>query len=95
MWFLLKSLLVLAVIFFFASRESQPEGKVAAKAKVEPGRRGAPAAAREADVIETLKRAAAEKLAEGVKERCLKRPEDCLSVARTVGSGLSALDKTR
>ncbi|ARN82113.1 hypothetical protein [Methylocystis bryophila] len=93
MWFLLKSLLVLAVIFFLASRESQPEGQVATKAKVEPGRRATPA--READVIETLKRAAAEKLAEGVKERCLKRPEDCLSVARTVGSGLSALDKTR
>ena len=38
----------------------------------------ATAAPREADAFETLKKAAAQKLADGVKEQCLKRPEDCL-----------------
>ena len=44
---------------------------------------------------ESTKKAAAQKLADGVKEQCLKRPEDCLAVAKTVGAGLSALDKAR
>ena len=92
MWFLLKSLLVLAVVFLLASRDRQPEGQGAAKAKVETARHAAP---HEGDAIETLKKAAAQKLADGVREQCLKRPEDCLSVVKTVGSALSSLDKAR
>ena len=95
MWFLLKCLLVLAVVFFMASRERQPEGQGATKAKVETARRTAPAAPHEGDAIETLRKAAAQKLADGVREQCLKRPEDCLSVVKTVGAGLSSLDKAR
>ena len=95
MWFLLKSLLVLAVVFLLASRDQAPEAPTAAKAKVETARRGAPAAAHEGDAIETLRKAAAQKLADGVREQCLKRPEDCLSVVKTVGAGLSSLDKAR
>jgi hypothetical protein len=94
-WFLLKCLLVLAAVFFMASRERQPEGKGATKAKVETARRTAPVAPHEGDAIETLRKAAAQKLADGVREQCLKRPEDCLSVVKTVGAGLSSLDKAR
>ncbi|HTO79673.1 MAG TPA: hypothetical protein VMJ31_07850 [Methylocystis sp.] len=92
MWFLLKSLLVLAVVFLLASRDQPPEAPGAAKTKVETPRRAAP---HEGDAIETLKKAATQKLADGVKEQCIKRPEDCLSVVKTVGAGLSALDKAR
>lgn len=95
MWFLLKCLLVLAVIFFLANRERQPEGQGVAKAKVETVRRVAPAAPHEGDAIEALRKAAAQKLADGVREQCLKHPEDCLSVVKTVGAGLSSLDKAR
>jgi hypothetical protein len=94
-WFLLKSLLILAVVFFMASRERQPEGQGGAKAKVETARRAAPAAPHEGDAIETLRKAAAQKLADGVRDQCLKRPEDCLSVVNTVGAGLSSLNKPR
>lgn len=95
MWFLLKCLLVLAVIFFMASCERQPEGQGAAKAKVETARRAAPAAPHDGDAIETLRKVAAQKLADGVREQCLKRPEDCLSVVKTLSGGLSSLDKAR
>ncbi len=94
MWFLFKSLLVLAVVFLLASRDQPPDAQGAAKPKVETARRAAPTA-HEADAVETLKKAAAQKLAETVKEQCLKRPEDCLSAVRTVGAGLSGVDKTR
>ncbi len=94
MWFLLKSLLVLAVVFFLASRAQPPDGQGPAKAKVETAHRVAPAA-QESDAIETLKKAATQKLAETMREQCLKRPEDCLSAVKTVGAGLSALDKAR
>jgi len=93
-WFLFKCLLVLAVIFFMASRDQPLQAPTAAKTKVETSRR-APSARHDGDSIETLKKAAAQKLADGVKEQCLKRPEDCLAVAKTVGAGLSALDKGR
>ena len=94
MWFLFKSLLVLAVVFLLASRSSPPEGQGPAKGKVETARHATPAAP-EGDAIETLKKAVAQKLADTVKEQCLKRPEECLSAVKTVGAGLSALDKTR
>jgi hypothetical protein len=91
-WFLLKSLLILAVVLFMASRERQPEGQGGAKAKVETARHAAP---HEGDAIETLGKAAAQKLADGVRDQCLKRPEDCLAVAKTVGAGISSLNKAR
>jgi len=94
-WFLFKCLVVLAVVFFLANRDQPAETQGAAKVRVEAAHKPATAASRDADVFETLKKAAAQKLADGVKEQCLKRPEDCLSVARSVGAGLSALDKTR
>ena len=93
MWFLLKCFLVLAVVFLLASRDRPPEAPAAAKARVEPARRAAPVAPREGDAIEALKRAAAQKLADGVREQCLKRPEDCLSAAKTVGAGLFAPER--
>ncbi len=93
-WFLLKCLVVLAVVFFLASRDQPPDTQGAAKARVvEAAHKPATAAAREADAFDTLKKAAAQKLADGVKEQCLKRPEDCLAVAKSVGAGLSALDR--
>ncbi len=95
MWFLFKCLVVLAVVFFLASRDQPPETQGTTKAKVEAAHKPPTAAPREADTFETLKRAATQKLADGVKEQCLKHPEDCLSVARSVGAGLSALDKAR
>ena len=95
MWFLLKCLLILAVVFFMASRERQPEGQGAAKVKVDTARRAPPTAPHEGDAIETLRKAAVQKLADGVRDQCLKRPEDCLSVVKSVGAGLSALDKAR
>lgn len=95
MWFLFKCLVVLAVVFFLASRDELPETQGAAKARVEVTHKPATAAPREADAFETLKKAAAQKLADGMKEQCLKRPEDCLAVARSLGAGLSALDKAR
>jgi hypothetical protein len=94
-WFLFKCLLVLAVIFFMASRDRMPHAPAAPKAEVETSRRAAPSAPHDGDAIEALKRAATQKLADGVREQCLKRPEDCLAVAKTVGAGVSALDKAR
>jgi hypothetical protein len=92
-WFLLKCLVVLAVVFFLASRDQPPETQGAVKPKLETAHKPATVAPREPDAFETLKKAAAQKLAYGVKEQCLKRPEDCLAVARSVGAGLSGLDK--
>ncbi|MFY9658945.1 MAG: hypothetical protein WAK01_20570 [Methylocystis sp.] len=94
-WFLFKCLVVLAVVFFLASRDQPPETQGAAKTRVQAAHKPATDGPHEADAVETLKKAAAQKLADGVKEHCLKRPEDCLSVARSLGAGLSALDKAR
>ena len=94
-WFLFKCLVVLAVVFFLASRDQPPETQGAAKPKVEAAHKPSTAVPREPDAFDALKKAAAQRLADGVKEQCLKHPEDCLSVARSVGAGLSALDKAR
>jgi hypothetical protein len=92
-WFLLKSLLVLIVIFVLASRDRSQETQSPATARIETARRAAPA--HEGDAIETLKKAATQKLADGVREQCFKRPEDCFALSKTVGAGLSAFGKAR
>lgn len=89
MSFLLKSALVIALVYFAVHRRevltSLERARGASEMASGGDRRAAGAGARD-DAPAALQRAAAARLADAAREHCLARPHDCLTLLKAVGA---------
>lgn|GEM_PF-2678888 len=87
MGFLLKSVFVIALVYFALHRDEI----VASFARARVGSETAAGGERRAvgakdDVLTALQRAAAAKLAGAAREHCLASPHDCLTLLKSAGA---------
>ncbi len=86
MSFLLKSAIVIALVYFALHKEEIIGALTSTRAKTEQAAGGRRAVGGAEDALTALQRAAAAKLAGAAREHCLANPRDCLSTLKAVSA---------
>ncbi len=86
MSFLLKSAIVIALVYFALHKEEFIGAWTSTRAKTEQAAGGRRAVGVTEDALTALQREAAAKLAGAAREHCLANPRDCLAMLKAVSA---------